>query len=200
MFPLLETVLELTFRNGLEYARRIIFNRRFVIESLSFESFLEFCKPPKVTGGYFGIERRLSKQCDTAFTQKLLHKIRWMRSRDIVVKKPITAHTRVIPKILFKISQIVVFGIPRSFSSSRTVNRRSPSITSRTRSILSNVSVAEGRPERESLSTEVRPPVKRLYHSFIRVLLIHPSGPGWEDGHRILWPFSDRSMTSHYYG
>ena len=34
MFPLLETVLELTFRDGLEYARRIIFNRRFVIESL----------------------------------------------------------------------------------------------------------------------------------------------------------------------
>ena len=55
MFPLLETVLELTFRDGLEYARRIIFNHRFVIES------------------------RLSKQCDTVFTQKHLHKIRWMR-------------------------------------------------------------------------------------------------------------------------
>ena len=43
-------------------------------------------------------------------------------------------HTRVIPKILFKISQTVVFGIPRSFFSSRTVNRRSPLIASRTRS------------------------------------------------------------------
>ena len=52
MFPLLETVLELTFRGGLEYARRIIFNRRFVIESLSFEWFFEFWKQPKVTGGY----------------------------------------------------------------------------------------------------------------------------------------------------
>ena len=31
MFPLFETVQELTFRDGLEYARRIIFNRRFVI-------------------------------------------------------------------------------------------------------------------------------------------------------------------------
>ena len=40
------------------------------------------------------------------------------------------AHTRVIPKILFEISQTLVFGIPRSFSSSRTVNRRSPSIAS----------------------------------------------------------------------
>ena len=79
-----------------------------------------------------------------------------MRWRIIVVKKPVTAHTRVIPKILFKISPTVVFGIPRSFSSSRTVNQRSPSIASRTRSISSNVFVVEGRPERESLSTEQR--------------------------------------------
>ena len=135
MFPLLETVLELTFRDDLEYARRIIFNRRFVIESLPFEWFFEFWKQPKVTGGYVGTVRMLWKQCDSVFTQKLLHKIRWMRWRVIVVKKPVTAHTRVIPKILFKISQTVVFGIPRLFSSSRTVNRRSPSIASRTRSI-----------------------------------------------------------------
>ena len=133
MFSLLETVLELTFRDGLEYARRIIFNRRFVIESLSFEWFFEFWKQPKVTGGYAGTVRKLSKQCDTVFTQKLLQKIQLMRWRVIVLKKPITAHTRVIPKILFKISQTVVFGIPRSFSTSRTVNRRSPSFASRTR-------------------------------------------------------------------
>ena len=95
-----------------------------------------------------------------------------MRWRVIAVKKPVTAHTRVIPDILFKISQTVVFGILRSFSSSRTVNRRSLPVASRTRSILSNVFVVEGRPERESLSTEVRPPLKRLHHSFIRVLFI----------------------------
>ena len=76
MFPLLETVLELAFRDNLEYARRIIFNRRFVIESLSFEWFFEFRKQPKVTGGHVVTVRRLSKQCDTVFTQKLLHKIR----------------------------------------------------------------------------------------------------------------------------
>ena len=76
MFPFRETVLELTFRDGLEYARRIIFNRRFVIESLPFEWFFEFWKQPKVTGGYAGTVRRLSKQCETVFTQKLLHKIR----------------------------------------------------------------------------------------------------------------------------
>ena len=76
MFPLLETVLELTFRDGLEYARRVIVNRRFVIESLSFEWFFEFWKQPKVTGGCVGTVRRLSKQCHTVFAQKLLHKIR----------------------------------------------------------------------------------------------------------------------------
>ena len=158
MFPLLETVLELTFWNGLQLAHRITLNRLDVIEPLSFEHHFQFCEYPKVAGSYVGTVRRLSKQCDTVFTQKLLHKIRWMRWRVIVVKKPVTAHRRVIPKILFKISQTVVFGIPRSFSSSRTVNRRSASI--------------EDRPERESLSTEVLPPLKRLYHSFIRVLLI----------------------------
>ena len=85
MFPLLETVLERTFRDGLEYARRIIFNRRFVIESLSFEWFFQFWKQLKVTGGYVGTVQRLSKQYDTVFTQKLLHKIRWIRWRVIVV-------------------------------------------------------------------------------------------------------------------
>ena len=79
IFPLLETVLELTFRDVLEYARSIIFNPHFVIESLSFEWFFEFWKQPKVTTGYVGTVWRLLKQCDTVFTQKLLHKIRWMR-------------------------------------------------------------------------------------------------------------------------
>ena len=27
----------------------------------------------------------------------------------------------------------------------------------------------------------------------------YPSGPGWENGQRMLWPFYDRSLTSHYY-
>ena len=82
------------------------------------------------------------------------------------------AHTRVIPKILFKSSQTVVFGIPRSFYSSRTVNRRLPSIACRTRSMFSGVVVSEGRPERGSLSTDVRPFLNRLYHSFICVIPI----------------------------
>ena len=119
----------------------------------------EFWKQPKVTVDYVGTLRRLSTQYDTVFTQKLLHKIRLMRWRVIVAKKPVTAHTRVIPKILFKISHTIFFGIPRSFSSSRTVSRRSPSIASCTHSILFNIFVVEGQPERESLSIEVRPPL-----------------------------------------
>ena len=95
MFTLLETVLELTFRDGLEYARRIIFNRRFVIESLYFEWFSEFWKQTKVTRGYVGTVRRLSKQCDTVFTQKLQDKIRWMRWRIIVMEKPVTTWPKV---------------------------------------------------------------------------------------------------------
>ena len=162
IFPLLETVLELTFWNGLQLARRIALNRLDVVKPLSFERHFQFWGHIKGAGSYVRTVRRLSELYNLVFRQKFLHKIRWMRWRVIVVKKPITAHTRIIPKILFKYPQTVVFGIPRSFSSSRTVNRRSPSIASRTRSILSNVFVVEGRPERESLSTEVRPPLKRL--------------------------------------
>ena len=173
MLPLLETVLELTFWNGLQLARRITLNRLDIVEPLSFERHFQFWEHKKIAWSYLGNVRRLSELYNLVFRQKLLHKIRWRRWRVIVVKKPVTAHTRVIPKILFKISQTVVFGILRSFSSSRTVNLRSPSIASLTHSILSNVFVVEGRPERESLSTEVRPPLKWLYHSFIHLLLIH---------------------------
>ena len=125
MFPLLETVLELTFWNSLQLARRFTLNRLDVVEPLSFERHFQFWEHPKVAGSYVGTVRRLSEMYNLLFRQKLLHKIRWMRWCVIVMKKPVTAHTRVIPKILFKISQTVVFGIPRSFWSSRTVNRRS---------------------------------------------------------------------------
>ena len=50
-----------------------------------------------------------------------------------------------------------------SFDDSRTVNRRSPSNASRTRSMFAGV-VSEGRPERGSLSTDVQPFLNRLYH------------------------------------
>ena len=95
-----------------------------------------------------------------------------MRWCVIMVMKPVTAHTRVISKILFKVSQTVVYGIPRSFSSSRTVTRRSPSIASCTLSMFSSIVVSEGRPERGSLITAVRTFVNRLYHSFICVMPI----------------------------
>ena len=76
---------------------------------------------------------------------------------------------------MFKIARTVVFGIPRSFYSSRTVNRRSPSIASHTRSMFSGVVVSEGRPERGSLSTDVWPFLNRLYHSSICVMPIFSS-------------------------
>ena len=138
MFPLLETILELTFRDGLEYARRIIFNRRFVIESLSFEWFLSFGNSQKSQG-----------LCSDS--TEVVEAMRYCVYSETAAQDSMNAlaHTRVIPKILFKISQTVVFGIPRSFSTSRTVNRRSPSIASRTRSILYNVFFVEAQPERE---------------------------------------------------
>ena len=76
MFPLLETVLELTFWNGLQLVRRITLNRLDVVEPLSFKRHFQFWEHLKVAGSYVGTVRRLSKQCDTVFTQKLLHEIR----------------------------------------------------------------------------------------------------------------------------
>ena len=264
-----------------------------VVEPLALDGHFQFWEHPRVAVSYVGTVRRLAKLCNLVFRQKLLHKVRWMRWRVIVVKKPVTTwpetrsfsshgitqsfqnfnvifvvdrltswskfvvhntlrieknnqhwldmaptltsffrpwlvwmlplwrllfsfrivtinpwfitsnnllkdifiitdhfqviqsdfrakvvsnfgmdfeHTRVIPKILFEISQTVVFGIPRLFSSSRTVNRRSPSIASGTRSMFFGVVLSEGRPERGS--TDVRPFLNRLYHSFIYVMPI----------------------------
>ena len=172
VLPHLKAVLERRFWNGLQLARLFTLNRLDVVEPLSFERNFQFWEHPRVAGSYVGTVRRLAKLYNLVFRQKLLHKVRWMRWRVIVVKKLVTAHTRVIPKILFKISQTVVFGIPKSFSGSRTVNRRSPSIASRRRSMFSGVVVTEGRPGRESLSTDVRSFLNRLYHSFICVMPI----------------------------
>lgn len=73
-----------------------------------------------------------------------------------------------------KIRQTVLFGIPSSSSS-----QRQSCLTARgTRSTLSDDVPAEGRPERGSLSTDVRPLLNRLYlflGSFICVMQIHSS-------------------------
>ena len=45
-------------------------------------------------------------------------------------------------------------------------------MASRKRSMFSGVVVSEGRPERGSLSTDVRPFLNRLYHSYICVIAI----------------------------
>ena len=76
MFPLLEAVLELTFWNGLQLARRITLKRLDVVESLSIERHFQFWEHPKVAGSYVGTVRSLSELYNLVFRQKLLHKIR----------------------------------------------------------------------------------------------------------------------------
>ena len=50
-----------------------------------------FWEHPKIAGSYVGTVRRLAKLYNLVFHQKLLHKVRWIRWRVIVVKKPVTA-------------------------------------------------------------------------------------------------------------
>ena len=86
----LKAVLERTFWNGLQLARRITLNRLDVVEPLSFERHFQFWEYPKVAGSYVETVRRLTNLYNLVFRQKLLHKVRWMRWRVIVVKKPVT--------------------------------------------------------------------------------------------------------------
>ena len=91
VLPHLKAVLERRFWNGLQLARRITPNRLDVVEPLSFERHFQFWEHPKVAESYVGTVRRLAKLFNLVYRQKLLHKVRWMRWRVIVVKKPVTA-------------------------------------------------------------------------------------------------------------
>ena len=61
-----------------------------VVVLLSCEGHFQFWEHPKVAGSYVGTVRRLAKLYNLVFRQKLLHKVRWMRWRVTVVKKPVT--------------------------------------------------------------------------------------------------------------
>ena len=91
VLPHLKTVLERRFWNGLQLARRITLNRLDVVKPLSFERHFQFWEHPKVAGSYVGTVQRLAKLYNLVLRQKLLHKVRWMRSCVIMVKKPVTA-------------------------------------------------------------------------------------------------------------
>ena len=87
VLPHLKADLERRFLNGLQLARRITLNRLDVVEPLSFEHHFQFWEHPKVAGRYGGTVRRLAKLHNLVFRQKLLHKVRWMRWRVIMVEK-----------------------------------------------------------------------------------------------------------------
>ena len=84
----------------------------------------------------------------------------------------IFATTHFMPRSCVKISDTVVFGIPRSASISRTVSRQSFLISARTHSAVSGVLRVAGLPEHGSLSTDSQPSLKRLCHTFICTALI----------------------------
>ena len=89
----LKAVLERRFWNDLKLPRRITLNHVRVVEPISFERHFQFWKHAKIAGSYVGTVRRLAKLYNLVFRQKLLHKVRWMRWRVIVVKKLVTAWT-----------------------------------------------------------------------------------------------------------
>ena len=85
------------------------------------------------------------------------------------------ATTHFMPRSCVKISDIVVFGIPRSASSSHTAGGWSLLIAACTCSACSGVLTFAGLPERGSLSTDSWPSLKCLCHTFICTALIASS-------------------------
>ena len=167
--PHLKAVLERRFWNGFQLALCITLNRLDVVEPLSFERHFKFWEHPKVAGIYCRDCTEAGEAVQSCVSPKFATQV----SMKALARYRVEEASHCTPaKILFQISQTVVFGIPKSFSSSRTVNRRSSSIVCRSRSMFSGVVVSEGRPERGSLSTDVRQFLNRLYHSFICVMSI----------------------------
>ena len=82
------------------------------------------------------------------------------------------ATTHFMPKSCVKILDIVAFGIPGSAPSSRTVSHRSSLITACTYSAFSGLLFVAGLPEHGSPSTNSRPSLKRLCHTFTCAVLI----------------------------
>ena len=77
-----------------------------------------------------------------------------------------------MPRSCIKILATVVFGIPRSASSSHTVGHQFLLIVAHTHLMFSSVVFVAGFPEHGSLSTDSRPSLKHLCHTFICAALI----------------------------
>ena len=82
------------------------------------------------------------------------------------------ATTHFMPRSCIKILDTVVFGIPRSASSSPTVRHQSLLMAAHTRSTFSDVLLVAGLPQHGSLSTDSRPSLKCLCYTFICTTLI----------------------------
>ena len=90
-------------------------------------------------------------------------------------QKPQNAMTHFVPRPCIKILDTILFGIPRSASSSCTYTHRSLLSAARTRSTFSGVLLAAGLPECGLLSTESQPSLKLLCHTFICAALMASS-------------------------
>ena len=149
--------------------RRIFLNLINHLKSLPFQGWFQFGEKPEVTGHKIwligsGLNRVISN-CSTVFL------LLWQqRSQETNF-----AMTCLMPRSCVKISETVVFGIPRSASSSPTATHQSLLIAARTRSTFSGVLLVAGLPEHGSLSTDSQPSLKHLCHAFICAALIASS-------------------------
>jgi len=82
------------------------------------------------------------------------------------------AEMRLMFKLPARMRWTVPYDSPTIPQTSWIVCLRSARIGSRTFSILSRVVLVDGRPERSSSSTDVRPPLKRLYHKKVLLWLM----------------------------
>ena len=144
------------------------------IDSIAFQCWFEVWKQKKkVSWCKIWRVRRLWKDSRRVFGQEVTDKERWMWGRVVMLEHPsiLPPHMRsCMPKFSVRISCHTVFEILTFSATSRTVKWRFERMTSQTFATFSSVFDIDGRPERGSSSTEVRPSLKHFHHPYVWVL------------------------------
>ena len=138
-----------------------------------FQCWFEFWKQKKVSWCEIWRVRRLWKDSRRVFGQEVTDKEQWMWGRVVMFEHPSILPPRIrscMPKFSVTISWHTVFEILTSSATSWTVKRWFERMTSWTFATLLSVFDADGHPECGSSSTEVRPSLKRVHHSYFWIL------------------------------
>ena len=170
----LEHFLESFFQNGEQLLCQIFLDLVKCVETASFQGRLQLRKQKKVHRSQIWRVEWLGYNGHFVFRQKIVHKERRVSWCIVVVQHPTLVRPQRRPLLAYGFPQMlqncyVTSGI------SPIVKRQFWRIKSRTASMWTSSVDMEGRPLQGSLSIDVLPVLKWLYHSKHCVQLIHLS-------------------------